>query len=121
MFVRGPFVTTAAAVAVMLVSAAPHPAAASSPQSAAASALVSYERSHYHNTDVEHPTCYVVQAWAQCSFGTGHGMAEVNAWLHLKNGAWSYLGSGGGVTDAQMLEKQYGIPASIAKEFQTKQ
>ncbi len=97
------------------------PAAAASAQSAATSALVSYERSHYHNTDVEQPSCYIIQAWAQCSFGTGHGMAEVNAWLHLKSGKWVFVGQGGGVTDAQQLEKWYGIPASIAKEFQAKQ
>jgi len=82
---------------------------------------VSYERSHEHNTDVEQPACFVLQTWAQCSFGTGHGNAEVNAWLHFKNGAWKFLGSGGGVTNAAMLEKSYGIPALIARQFQAKQ
>lgn len=95
--------------------------AAAPTRSGAVSALVNYERSHYHNSDVEQPACFVLQAWAQCSFGTGHGNAEVNAWLHFENGAWKFLGSGGGVTSADMLEKWYGIPASIARQFQAKQ
>ncbi len=95
--------------------------AASQTSRSAVAALVAYERSHYHNTDVEQPLCYVLQTWAQCSFGTGHGNAEVNAWLRYKSGVWSFLGSGGGVTTAQMLEKWYGIPPGIAREFQAKQ
>jgi hypothetical protein len=95
--------------------------ATTSAQRAAVAALVSYERSHYGNTDVESPACFVLQVWAQCSFGTGHGNAEVNAWLHDKNGRWTFLGSGGGVTFASMLESQYGIPAAIARQFQAKQ
>jgi hypothetical protein len=87
----------------------------------AVKALVAYEHSHYHNNDVEQPQCFVLQSWAQCSFGTGHGNAEVNAWLHLRGGSWRFLGEGGGVTFASMLEKWYGIPAPIAKEFQAKQ
>ncbi len=114
------FYAIAGAIAA-IVTITTGPAAAASQQSAATSALVSYQRSHYHNTDVEQPSCYILQSWAQCSFGTGHGMAEVNAWLHLKNGAWAFVGQGGGVTNAQQLEKWYGIPASIAKEFQAKQ
>lgn len=104
---------------VSIASALPA-AAASATASSAVSALVSYERVRYHNTDVEQPSCYVLQTWAQCSFGTGHGNAEVNAWMHFKNGGWAFLGSGGGVTDAQQLEK-YGIPAAIARQFQAKQ
>lgn len=97
-------------------------ARASAPtRTAAVSALVSYERSHYHNSDVEQPACFVLQSWAQCSFGTGHGNAEVNAWLHFTSGAWKFLGSGGGVTSAGMLEKSYGIPSPIARQFQAKQ
>jgi hypothetical protein len=92
-----------------------------SPGSSAVAVLVSYERSHYHNSDVEQPQCFVLQSWAQCSFGTGHGNAEVNAWLHYKGGAWKFLGQGGGVTDASMLEHMYGIPAPIARRFQAKQ
>ena len=95
--------------------------AAASMQSTAVAALVSYERTQQHNTDVESPQCYVIQTWAQCSFGTGHGNAEVNGWLHYKNGAWKVLGTGGGVTFASQLESQYGIPAAIAKAFQAKQ
>jgi uncharacterized membrane protein len=94
--------------------------AAASMQSTAVAALVSYERTHEHNTDVESPQCYVLETWAQCSFGTGHGNAEVNAWFHYKNGSWAFLGSGGGVTNAQQLEA-WGIPASIARQFQAKQ
>ncbi len=95
--------------------------ASASPQSSAIAALVSYEKNHEHNSDVEQPACYVIQTWAQCSFGTGHRNAEVNAWLRMKGGAWAVLGSGGGVTNAQQLEKWYGIPAAIAKQFQAKQ
>lgn len=86
----------------------------------AVAALIAAERAH-GVTDIEQPSCYVLQVWAQCSFGTGHGNAEVNAWLHLKNGKWAYLGSGGGVTSASMLESQYGIPSAVAKAFQAKQ
>lgn len=97
-------------------------AAASAPTaSSAVTALVAYERSHEHNTDVEQPSCYVIAPWAQCSFGTGHGNAEVNAWLHFKNGGWVVVGSGGGVTNAQQLESWYGIPAAIARKFAAKQ
>lgn len=97
-------------------------AAASSPTaSSAVTALVGYERSHEHNTDVEQPNCYVLQPWAQCSFGTGHGNAEVNAWLRFKNGAWTVLGTGGGVTNAQQLHTWYGIPPAIAQKFAAKQ
>lgn len=85
------------------------------------STLVGYERTHEHNSDVEQPQCFVLQIWAQCSFGTGHGNAEVNAWLKWTGSAWRFLGSGGGVTTAQMLEQQYGIPAAIARRFQAKQ
>lgn len=101
---------------LLALGAVPVQAATPSP----VAALVAYERAH-GNTDVEQPKCYVIQVWTQCSYGTGHGNAEVNAWMHLKNGKWVFLGSGGGVTFASMLESQYGIPASVAKEFQAKQ
>lgn len=96
------------------------PAVAASTQQAAVAALVAYERAH-GNSDVERPTCFILQVWAQCPFGTGHGNAEVVSWLHFKNGKWTFLGSGGGVTSASMLESQYGIPAAIARQFQAKQ
>jgi len=48
----------------------------------------------------------------------------------LKHGAWTLLGGGGEVivdrriakfgSIASMLEKQYGIPASVAKQFAAK-
>jgi len=106
------------AAALALLAATPAYAATTA-QKAAIAALVSAERAH-GNSDVEQPACFIVQAYAQCSFGTGGGNAEGNAWLHLKNGKWTFLGSGGGVTYASMMEKQYGIPASVAKQFQAK-
>lgn len=106
------------AISVSLVSGAAQAAATSG---SATTALVGFERSRYHNTDVERPACYVLQSWAQCSFGTGHGMAEVNAWMQYKNGAWAFLGQGGGVTTASMLESWYHIPPAVARAFQAKQ
>jgi hypothetical protein len=93
--------------------------AATPAQKAAVSALVAHFRS-VGNTDIEQPSCFLVQTWAQCSFGTGGGNAEGNAWLHLKNGAWRFLGTDGGVTYASMMVKRYGIPLSVAKQFQAK-
>jgi opacity protein-like surface antigen len=93
--------------------------AAASIQKAAVTALISSERSR-GNTDVEQPSCYVLDVWAQCTFGTGGGNAEGTAWLHLKSGKWAYLGQDGGVTYASMMEKRYGIPASVAKKFQAR-
>jgi hypothetical protein len=98
--------------------AVPAPAATSA-QTAAIAALRAAQHAR-GNSDVEQPACYVIQAWAQCSFGSGGGNAEVNAWLHLKNGKWAYLGEDGGVTYASMMEKRYGIPVDIAKKFQAK-
>jgi len=93
--------------------------AATPAQKAAVAALVAHFRS-VGNTDIEQPSCFLVQTWAQCSFGTGGGNAEGNAWLHLKNGAWRFLGTDGGVTYASMMVKRYGIPLSVAKQFQAK-
>jgi hypothetical protein len=106
--------------AVLSLLAAGPAFAAVSPAQAAVAALVAHERA-VGNSDVEQPSCYILQAYAQCQFGTGHGNANVVAWLHLKNAKWTFLGSGGGVTFASQLESQYGIPASIAKQFQAKQ
>ncbi len=94
--------------------------AQTSAQKAAVAALVANQRSHYGNSDVEQPSCYIVDAWAQCDFGTGQGNAEVTAWLHLKDGKWVFLGQDGGVTYASMMESRYGIPAAVAKKFQAK-
>jgi uncharacterized membrane protein len=87
---------------------------------AAVAALVAAEHSRFGNNDVEKPSCYVLQGWAQCDFGTGGGNAEVTAWLHYKSNGWGYVGSGGGVTYASMMEKQYGIPVAVAKKFQAR-
>jgi hypothetical protein len=102
-----------------LLTTLPAQAQASS-QKAAVAALVAAERSHFKNSDVEQPACFLSQGWAQCSFGTGGGNAEVNAWLHYKGTSWVFLGQDGGVTYASMLEKRYGIPVAVAKKFQAK-
>ncbi len=106
------------ATSVALLAALPA-SAATTAQKAAVAGLIAGERAQ-GNTDIEQPACFVVQTYAQCSFGSGGGNAEVNAWLHLKNGKWTWLGQDGGVTYASMMEKRYGIPASIAKQFQAK-
>jgi len=93
--------------------------AATTAQKAAVAALVAHFRS-VHITDIEQPSCFVVQTYAQCSYGTGGGNAEGNAWLHQTGSGWRFLGSGGGVTYASMMVKQYGIPLAIAKQFQAK-
>jgi hypothetical protein len=96
------------------------PVSAATPaQKAAVAAMVAHFKS-VGNTDIEQPTCFIIQTWAQCDFGTGGGNAEATAWLHLTNGAWHFLGTDGGVTYASMMEKRYGIPASVAKQFQAK-
>jgi hypothetical protein len=96
------------------------PAAAATPaQKAAVAAMVAHFRS-VGNSDIEQPTCFILQTWAQCTFGTGGGNAEGQAWLHLTNGAWHFLGTDGGVTYASMMVKRYGIPLSVAKQFQAK-
>ena len=110
---------TFASVLLALAVAASAQAATTPAQKAAVAALVAHEKAS-GNSDVENPSCYVIQTYAQCDYGTGHGVAEVTAWLHQKNGKWMFLGSGGGVTYASMMEKQYGIPAPIAKQFQAK-
>jgi hypothetical protein len=108
------------ALILMLTLSAAIPAAAATPaQKAAVAAMVAHFRSA-GETDIEQPACFLVQTWAQCSFGTGGGNAEATAWLHLKNGAWRFLGSDGGVTYASMMVKRYGIPLSVAKQFQAK-
>lgn len=93
--------------------------AATPAQKAAVAAMVAHFKS-VGNTDIEQPTCYIIQTWAQCDFGTGGGNAEATAWLHLKNGKWAFLGTDGGVTYASMMVKRYGIPLSVAKQFQAK-
>lgn len=108
-----------ACTAVLTVSATAPGYAATPAQRAAVSAMVAHFRS-VGETDIEQPSCFIVQTWAQCSFGTGGGNAEATAWLHLKNGAWRFLGTDGGVTYASMMVKRYGIPLSVAKQFQAK-
>jgi hypothetical protein len=117
---RSSYVRGALAFIVVLALSAAVPVSAATPvQKAAVAALVAHFRS-VHVTDIEQPSCFVVQSYAQCSYGTGGGNAEGNAWLHQTNGAWRFLGSGGGVTYASMMVKQYGIPLAIAKQFQAK-
>jgi hypothetical protein len=93
--------------------------AATPVQKAAVAGLVAHFRS-VGVTDIEQPSCYVIQTWAQCTYGTDGGNGEGHSWLHLKNGAWRFLGSDGGVTYAYMMVKRYGIPLSVAKQFQAK-
>jgi hypothetical protein len=96
------------------------PAFAATPtQKAAVAAMVAHFKS-VHETDIEQPECFIVQSWAQCSFGTGGGNAEATAWLHDVGGKWKFLGTDGGVTYASMMVKRYGIPLSVAKQFQAK-
>jgi len=114
------YVRRAAALIAMLALFATVPAGAATPaQKAAVAAMVAHFKS-VGNTDIEQPTCFIIQTWAQCDFGTGGGNAEGTAWLHLTNGAWRFLGSGGGVTYASMMEKRYGIPPAVAKQFQAR-
>lgn len=113
------------AAALALLAAAPA-SAATTAQKAAIAALISAERAH-GNSDVEGPSCLIVQTYAYCKYEVGGGNAQDWALLHLKNGKWTFLGGGGEVTYdrgvrefgsfASMLEKQYGIPASVAKQF----
>jgi hypothetical protein len=113
------------AAALALLAAAPA-SAATTAQKAAVAALISAERSR-GNTDVEKPSCFIVQTYAQCQYEVGGGNAGEWALLYLKNGQWTFLGGGGEVSYdhgvaqfgsfAAMLERQYGIPASVAKQF----
>jgi hypothetical protein len=105
---------------LMLTLSAALPAYAATPaQKAAVAAMVAHFRS-VGERDIEQPACFIVQTWAQCSFGTGGGNAEATAWMHLTNGAWHFLGTDGGVTYASMMVKRYGIPLAVAKQFQAK-
>lgn len=108
------------AFAVALCISAAVPAHAATPaQKAAVAAMVAHFKS-VHETDIEQPTCYIIQTWAQCSFGTGGGNAEATAWLHQVGSSWKFLGTDGGVTYASMMVKRYGIPLAVAKQFQAK-
>lgn len=104
--------------ALALVAATPA-LAATSAQKAAIAAMVAHFKS-VHETDIEQPSCYIVQSWAQCTFGTGGGNAEAQAWMHDVGGKWKFLGTDGGVTYASMMVKRYGIPLAVAKQFQAK-
>ena len=106
-------------VAVLALFAAVPAAAATPAQKAAAAALMAHFRSAGIR-DVSQPSCFLIQTWAQCAFSTDGGNGEATAWLHLKNGAWRFLGSDGGVTYASMMVKRYGIPLSVARQFQAK-
>jgi hypothetical protein len=113
-------VRRALALAVVLALSAGVPALAATPaQKAAVAAMVAHFKAA-GNSDIEQPSCFIVQTWAQCSFGTGGGNAEATAWLHQTNGGWKFLGTDGGVTYASMMVKRYGIPLAVAKQFQAK-
>lgn len=117
---RASSATRLLAFIVMLTLSATLPVYAATPaQKAAVAAMVAHFRS-VGERDIEQPACFILQTWAQCSFGTGGGNAEATAWMHLKNGAWRFLGSDGGVTYASMMVKRYGIPLAVAKQFQAK-
>ena len=115
--------------AVLALFAAVPVSAATAAQKAAVAALVALERSQ-GNRDVEKPSCFVLQAYAHCVFLIGNGNSQLWRLLQLKGGGWTLLGGGGEVTInqgirkfgsiASMLEKQYDIPASIAKQFAAK-
>jgi len=108
-----------ALVAALALSATAPAFAATAAQKSAVAAMVAHFKS-IHETDIEQPTCYIVQSWAQCSFGTGGGNAEATAWLHQVGNSWKFLGTDGGVTYASMMVKRYGIPLAVAKQFQAK-
>jgi hypothetical protein len=120
MKIHASFVRRAFALIATAGIAASVPAYAATPaQKAAVAAMVAHFKS-VKETDIEQPSCYVIQTWAQCSFGTGGGNAEATAWMHQTNGGWKFLGTDGGVTYASMMVKRYGIPLAIAKQFQAK-
>jgi hypothetical protein len=117
---RGPYLRRMFAFVAMLAALAVVPASAATPaQKAAVSALVGHFRS-VGVTDISQPSCFLISTWAQCTYGTDGGNGEGHSWLHLKNGAWRFLGSDGGVTYASMMVQRYGIPLSVAKQFQAK-
>jgi hypothetical protein len=117
---RASYVCRAFALTAAVALSATVPAFAATPaQKAAVAAMVSHFRSA-GNSDIEQPACFIVQTWAQCSFGTGGGNAEATAWLHQTGGKWKFLGTDGGVTYASMMVKRYGIPLAVAKQFQAK-
>ncbi len=99
----------------MLALCAGVPARAATPaQKAAAAAVIAHFRSQ-KITDVQQPSCFIVQTWAQCAYLEGDG--EGTAWLQLKGGGWHFLGSDGGVIYASMMVKRYGIPLRSRSSF----
>jgi hypothetical protein len=114
-------VIAASLLNAVLFWSSPFPAAAATApptaaEKAALAAMLTYENAQ-GTTDIESPACHVISDWAMCSFGTGQGNAEVNAFLHQKGGAWKGVLSGGGVFSPSQLETQTGMPAAIAKQF----
>jgi hypothetical protein len=100
----------------MLTLSAPLAAAAATPAQAAVAAMSAYERAH-GMTDIEQPTCYIVQGWAQCVFNTAQGNLDKYDWLHLKNGKWAFLGGEIG-NPAVPYMKKFGVPSAVAAKFE---
>jgi hypothetical protein len=104
------------ACCALLSLAAAIPAQAATPAQAALAATLAYERAH-GQTDIEHPTCYIVQAYAQCFFATAGGNLGKWDWLHLKSGKWVFLGGEGG-DPALPYMKKFGVPSAVAAKFE---
>jgi hypothetical protein len=108
-------IRTLACVAMLSLSA-PLAAAAATPAQAAVAAMTAYERAHAQ-TDIEQPTCYIVQGWAQCVFLTAHGNVDKYDWLQLKGGKWAFLGGEIG-NPAVPYMKKFGVPPAVAAKFE---
>jgi hypothetical protein len=108
--------TRTIACITLLSLAAMIPAQAATPKQAAQAAMIAYERAH-GQTDIEQPSCFIVQTWAQCVFLTANGHLGKNDWLHLKNGKWAFLGGEIGNPIEPYFAK-FGVPAAIGKEFE---
>lgn len=106
---------TIASVAVVLLATA-LPAQAATPQQAALAATVAYEHAH-GQTDIEQPSCYIVQGYAQCFFATAGGNLGKWDWLRLKSGKWVALGGEGG-SPAVPYMKKFGIPPAVVSKFE---
>jgi hypothetical protein len=92
------------------------PAQAATPKQAAQTAMIAYERGH-GTSDIETPSCYIVQDWAQCFFATAGGNLGKWDWLHLKGGKWVVAGGEGG-DPALPYMKKFGVPSAIAAKFE---
>ncbi len=107
---------TRIACIALLFPAATIPAQAATPKQAAQTAMIAYERGH-GTSDIENPSCYIVQDWAQCFFATAGGNLGKWDWLHLKGGKWVVAGGEGG-DPALPYMKKFGVPSAIAAKFE---